>query len=104
VIPPILNVHPNLDAEASGAASAVLARSRSDTCARIKNLGFTTSKHIKMYGERFEILSDPFIEGDFIAVRAVSGHDPAIRILHLPTAILVGLAVRSLARPSLTSQ
>src|ERR1700687_6062099 len=65
VIPPLINVHPNLDAEASGAASAVLARSRSDTCARIKNLGFTTSKHIKMYGERFEILSDPFIEGDF---------------------------------------
>jgi hypothetical protein len=98
----MMNVVPKLDTEASDAASAVLARSRTDTCAKIKNLGFTTSKRIKMYGERFEILSDPFIEGDFIAVRAVSGDDPAIRIVHLPTAILVGLADRSSTRPRLS--
>jgi hypothetical protein len=97
VIPPIVHVLPQPETEASAAASAALARSHSDTCVKVKNLGFTTSKHIKMYGERFEILSEPFVEGNFIAVRAVSGHDPAIRILHLPTAILVGLAARSLA-------
>jgi hypothetical protein len=100
----MINVISKPDTVVSAAANAVLARSRSDTCAKLKNLGFTTSKHIKMYGERFEIVSEPFVEGDFIAVRAVSGHDPAIRILLLPTAILVGLAARSLARPSLTPQ
>lgn len=101
MIPPIIDVLPKPSPEDSSAASAVLARSRSETCAKIKNLGYTTSKHIKMYGERFELVSEPFVEGDFIAVRALSGHDPAIRILHLPTAILVGLAVRS-ARPRLS--
>lgn len=52
-----------------------------------------------MYGERFEIVSDPFDEGDFIAVRATSGNDPEIRTVLLPIAILLGLADRSLKRP-----
>jgi hypothetical protein len=60
--------------------------------------------HIKMYGERFEIVSDPFDEGDGIAVRATSGSDPEIRTLRLPIAILVGLADRFLKLPSLTDQ
>jgi hypothetical protein len=68
--------------------------SGSDQCARIKDLGFTASKHIKMYGERFEIVSDPFAEGGCIAVRAIAENHldgPAtIRTLRLPTALLVG--------------
>jgi hypothetical protein len=45
-----------------------------------------------MYGERFEIVSAPFDEGDRIAVRATCGNDQEIRTLHLPTALLVGHA------------
>ena len=65
-------------------------RSPAENSARIRDLGFTTSKHIKMYGERFELLSDPFEEGLCTVVRVLSGNDPTVRILHLPTAILVG--------------
>ena len=43
-----------------------------------------------MYGERFELVSDPFEEGTCTSVRALSGNDPTIRILRLPTAILLG--------------
>jgi hypothetical protein len=66
-------------------------RSPSENCAGIKDLGFTTSKHIKMYGERFELVSDPFVLGDYTAVHVISPNDPGIRELRLPTAILVGL-------------
>jgi hypothetical protein len=52
-----------------------------------------------MYGERFEIVSDPFDEGGCVAVRATSGDNPAIRILRLPAAILVAPADRFLKRP-----
>ncbi len=76
--------------------------SSADNCARIKNLGFTASKHIKMYGERFEIVSDPFSEGGCIAVHAISGNDPKIRTLRLPVAILVGLANR-FQKPNLST-
>jgi hypothetical protein len=73
----------------------------SDSCVKIKDLGFTASMHIKMYGELFEIVSEPFAEGDFIAVRATSGSDPQVRTLRLPVAILVGPADRFLKRPNL---
>ncbi len=74
----------------------------SDSCVKIKDLGFTASTQIKMYGELFEIVSDPFDERDGIAVRATSGNDPEIRTLRLPVAILVGRADRFLKRPSVT--
>ncbi len=69
-------------------------RSPAENCARLRDLGFTTSKHIKMYGERFELVSDPFEEGLCTVVHALSGSDPTIRTLHLPTAILLGLSDR----------
>jgi len=53
-----------------------------------------------MYGERFEIVSDPFDEEDCVAVRATSANHPEVRTLRLPIAILVGLADRFLKRPS----
>jgi hypothetical protein len=55
--------------------------------------------HIRMYGERFEIVSDPFDEDDCVAVRATSAIHPEVRTLRLPIAILVGLADRFLKRP-----
>jgi hypothetical protein len=84
----------NPDTQATGAKFSMRGRSPSENCTRIKDLGFTTSRHINMYGERFEIVSDPFNEGNCIAVHAISGNDPKIRILRLPVAILVGLADR----------
>lgn len=71
----------------------------SDSCVKIRDLGFTAFRHIKMYGERFEIVSDPFDEGDCVAVHATSGNDPEIRTVRLPVAILVGLGDRFLKRP-----
>jgi len=76
----------------------------SDSCVKIKDLGFSASMYITMYGERFEIVSDPFDEGDCIAVRATSGNNPEIRTLRLPSAILLGRKDRFLKRPILTGQ
>jgi hypothetical protein len=47
-----------------------------------------------MYGEDFEIVSDPFPDGDGVAVEAITSKDPARRTLRLPVAILVGLRDR----------
>jgi hypothetical protein len=79
-------------------------RTASENCARIKDLGFTASKHIKMYGEHFELVSDPFVEGDYTAVHAVSRNDPRIRTLRLPVLILIGLADRFRKPAKLTGQ
>ena len=73
----------------------------SDSCARIRDLGFRASMRIRMYGERFQIVSDPFDEGDCVAVHATSARNPVIRTLRLPMAILVGPADRFPKSPSL---
>ena len=100
----LANILLKLDTQASAADSPMHGRSRSETCTRIRDLGFTASRHIKMYGERFEIVSDPFSDGDCIAVHAISGNDPKIRTLRLPTAILVGVADRFLKRANRIGQ
>jgi len=82
---------PSLSASAGGLQTEVSNPLVSSSCAQIKDLGYVTSKHIHMYGERFEIVSEPFSEGDCVVVRAVSESDPTIRTLYLPVAILVGL-------------
>jgi hypothetical protein len=65
-----------------------------ENCARTRDLGFTTSKHIRMYGEHFELLSDPFEDGGCTAVHVAGAEDTGLRTLRLPVAILVGSAER----------
>jgi hypothetical protein len=72
--------------------AATRGRSPSEDCARIKELGYRLSAHAKLYGENFEIISDPFPEGGGVAVRVVTATDPTIRTLRLPVAILLGLS------------
>jgi hypothetical protein len=38
-------------------------------CAHVKHLGYATSRHIRVYGEKFEVVfRNPFPEADKIAV------------------------------------
>jgi hypothetical protein len=66
-------------------------KSVTDDCVRIKDLGYKSSRHIRMYGERFEIVSDPFPDGNGIGVHVTTAREPTKRTLRLPTSILIGL-------------
>jgi hypothetical protein len=79
----------------AGASETRVGRSPAENCARIRDLGYTVSTHINMYGEHFELVSDPFEEGDCTVVHVISGNDPTIRTLRLPESILLGLSHRS---------
>jgi len=61
-----------------------------EACARIKQLGYVASRHVRIYGEEFELLSDPFPQADQIAIRAKAKGDPRVRILRLPATIVPG--------------
>ena len=65
--------------------------SHAENCARIRDMGFATSRHVKMYGQRLELTSDPFDEDGYTAVHALSGNDPTERTIRLPVGILTGL-------------
>ena len=63
----------------------------SEKCTRVRELGYKRSAHVRLYGQDFKIVSDPFLEGDGVAVCAVTATDSTARTLPLPLAILVGL-------------
>jgi hypothetical protein len=66
----------------------------SEICANVKHLGFAASKFIRLYGEDFEVVSDPFPEAGGIAVRVKAKRDSSVRVLRLPATILQGTKSR----------
>jgi hypothetical protein len=94
---------PPLKDNPSAQTVAVTAETRGgsplEDCARIRELGYKLSGHANLYGEKFEIVSDPFPEGGGVAVRVVTAANRAIRTLRLPVAILLGLSRFSPKRP-----
>ena len=65
-------------------------KSVEEACARIKRLGYVASRRVRIYGEEFELLSDPFPQADQIAIRAKAKSDSRVRILRLPVTIVQG--------------
>ena len=57
-------------------------------CADVKNLGYGAPSRVRLYGEEFEVVSDPFPEADGIAVRVKTKKDSTVRVLRLPATIL----------------
>lgn len=63
----------------------------SDYSQRLMDLGYIAGKRVTLYGEHFEIASDPFIDGTWVAVRVIGENDSSIKTIRLPVSILIGL-------------
>ena len=50
-----------------------------EACARMKHLGYVACRRVRIDGEEFELLSDPFPEADRIAIRARAKRDSSVR-------------------------
>jgi len=59
-----------------------------ELCNRLKELGYAQSKHIRIYGQEFEVISNPFPQGKGIAVEAISKRERQARVLRLPLPVL----------------
>jgi hypothetical protein len=59
-----------------------------EICARVKRLGFEPSKTVRLYGEEFEVVSDPFPTPAGIAVNVKQKDAPGTRVVHLPATVL----------------
>lgn len=68
-----------------------------EICDRVKRLGYEPSKHIRLYGEEFEVVSDPFPEAGGIAVNVKQKNRPGTRVVQLPATILQGVRLRARA-------
>jgi len=57
-------------------------------CAQIKQCGYAQSQTVRIYGEDFEILSDPFPNEVGIAIRVRSRRTSQVRALQLPATLI----------------
>lgn len=59
-----------------------------EVCARIRQFGYTVSQQIRVYGEDFEVLSDPFPSDGGIAIHVRSKRTLQARVLQLPVTVI----------------
>ena len=59
-----------------------------EVCVQLQKMGYAESKRIRIYGQDFEALSNPFPNGDGIAIRAFSKRETQERTLQLPLPVV----------------
>lgn len=59
-----------------------------EVCAQLRKMGYAQSKRIRIYGQEFEVVSNPFPQGDGIAVQAFSKRETETRTLRLPLPVV----------------
>jgi hypothetical protein len=60
----------------------------SEVCARLQRMGYAESMRIRIYGQEFQVVSNPFPHGDGIAIRAFSRLETQARTLCLPLPVV----------------
>lgn len=66
-----------------------MAETTPSLCERLKRLGFTKKTQMRLYGEEFELLSDPILMGgDLVFIDAVEKHSRQFRRVRVPLTIL----------------
>jgi hypothetical protein len=66
----------------------------SEVCERVKKMGYGLGSSVRLYGERLEVLSDPFPHGKGIAIRVRAHGDGAERVILLPATVLQSVRER----------
>ena len=56
-------------------------------CARLVAHGYAKQKRIRMYGEEFELISNPFVDESGFAVQALSSRTGETRQLRIPSVL-----------------
>lgn len=67
-----------------------------EVCAQIKKSGYAVSQRVRIYGEEFEVLSDPFPNEIGIAIRVRSRRTSQVRHLQLPATLIHRVSNRPL--------
>jgi len=59
-----------------------------EVCVKVKRLGYCANQSIRLYGEEFEVISDPFPEAGGIAVSVRTKKNNSTRVVQLPATVL----------------
>jgi len=69
-------------------SSSLSSPANPEVCAEIKKFGYTISQRIRIYGEEFEVLSDPFPNDGGVAIKVRSMRSLDARVLQLPATVI----------------
>ena len=57
-------------------------------CAKLRELGYTSQRHIRLYGEDFHLVSNPIPDGDGFAVEGIARKSATSRRIRIPLSII----------------
>lgn len=78
--------------------------SMEEICHNVKRLGYAARECIRLYGEEFEVISDPFPDAGGISVNVKAKKSAEVRVLRLPATVLQSVSGQSMKmRPSIAS-
>lgn len=66
----------------------IIRNRNSELCERLRTLGYAYQKRIRIYGEEFDLTSNPVAEGDGFAIEAVSRKSGEARKLPIPLSVV----------------
>jgi len=59
-----------------------------EICAGVKRLGYGANQKIRLYGEEFQVISDPFPDAGGIAISVKTAKGERVRALRIPITVL----------------
>lgn len=57
-------------------------------CERLRELGYASERHVRLYGEEFHLVSDPVLDGDGFAVEGIACKSGKSRFMRIPLSII----------------
>ncbi len=65
-----------------------MARNETNVCERLKRLGFAQQNQLRLYGQEYELVSDPILMGDLVFVDAIEKSSRQQRRVRVPSVIV----------------
>jgi hypothetical protein len=60
-----------------------------EVCKTLQSLGYRSGQKVRLYGEELQITSDPFLDGEHIAVQAINiGKTSIQKVVRIPITIV----------------
>ena len=53
-------------------------------CEKLRKLGYSRARHMRLYGEEFYLISDPIPDGDGFAVKGIARRSGKSRYIRIP--------------------
>jgi hypothetical protein len=57
-------------------------------CERLREFGYASDRHLRLYGEEFHLVSDPIRDGDGFAIKGIARRSASARYIGIPLSLV----------------